>query len=59
MFTQEEYYQYWLVLFLGLDPLADNLKELPRFKKLMQFIEVQFREYQYKTKESLKQEGLL
>lgn len=59
LFSQEDNYQYWIVLFLEIDPLVDNLKELPRFKKLMHNMEVQFWEYHYQTKEYLEQEGLI
>lgn len=59
LFSGEEHYQYWIVLFLEMDPLVENLVDLPRFKTIMQDIELKFWEYHYQIKQNLEQQGLL
>ena len=59
LFSQQDNYQYWTILFLEMDPLVDNIKELPEFQQLMDAIEKKFWEKHEKIKGSLEGKRLL
>ncbi|SHM45065.1 transcriptional regulator, AraC family [Cyclobacterium lianum] len=59
IFSQQENYQYWIVLFFELDPLIAPLKEHPEFKSLMQRIKDRFWEKHGALKKSLEAKGLI
>ena len=59
LFSQQENYHYWTILFLKIDPLIDNIKELPEFKELLNEIEAKFWRAHEQMKASLKEKGLL
>lgn len=42
LFSQQDNYHYWTMIFVNIDPLVDNLKELPEFQQLMEDIEKKF-----------------
>jgi len=58
-FSNEDNYQYWLVLFLEIDPLVDNLKDHPDFKKLIKKINNKFWKGHKEIKKSLKEKELI
>jgi TolB-like protein/AraC-like DNA-binding protein/Tfp pilus assembly protein PilF len=60
MFSEQEKYPYWYILFLGMDdPLFDNVANLPEFQKILSEIKVKFWRYHNQVKASLKKKGLL
>ena len=59
LFSMEDNYQYWILLFLKIDPLVDNIKDLPEFKKILDKIETKFWERHKRLKKSLDKKGLL
>ena len=59
LFSREDNYQYWLVLFLEIDPLVDNLKDHPDFKKLIKKINNKFWKGHKEIKKSLKEKELI
>jgi len=59
LFSQQENYPYWYLLFIDIDPLFDNVKDLPEFKKIMKGIETKFWKYHQQMKSSLEEKGLL
>ncbi|HUX55982.1 MAG TPA: hypothetical protein VMV77_03345 [Bacteroidales bacterium] len=42
LFSEQNNYHYWTVVFLKIDPLIDNIKDLPEFKKIFNDIEAKF-----------------
>jgi len=59
LFSQQNNYHYWIILFLEIDPLVDNIKDLPEFKKILDDIKTKFGKYHEGIRESLKDKGLL
>ncbi len=59
LFSQQENYHYWIVLFLEIDPLMDNIKNLPEFKKLLNEIKTKFGKYHNGIRGSLEEKGVL
>jgi len=59
LFSDQENYFYWTILFLEMDPLIDNIKDLPEFKKVMKDIESKFWDSHYQMKATLKEKGLI
>ena len=59
LFSQQDNYHYWTILFLEMDPLVNNIKELPEFKQLMDAIEKKFWENHKKIKATLEEKKLL
>ncbi len=59
LFSQQENYHYWIVLFLEIDPLMDNIKNLPEFRKLLNEIKTKFRKYHNGIRGSLEEKGIL
>ena len=58
-FAKEDNYQYWMLVFLKIDPLLNPMKDHPAFDDVMQKIKDRFWENQSKLKESLEEEGLI
>lgn len=58
-FVTKENYFYWVVLFLEIDPLVDNLKPLPEFQELMDDMEAKFWENHNSLKKELKSKNLI
>ena len=59
LFSQEENYHYWILLFLEMDPLIDHIKDQPAFRKLMRKIESKFWENHKQIATSLEEKGLI
>lgn len=59
LFSQQEKYPYLYVLFIDMDPLFDNIKDLPEFKKILNDIEINFWDGHNQIKASLEEKGLL
>ena len=59
LFSQQENFHYWIILFLEIDPLVDNIKDLPEFKKILSEIEIKFWNYHKQIKASLEEKELL
>ena len=59
IFATQDNFQYWMLVFLKIDPLINPLKEHPAFDDVMQKIEDQFWENQSRLKESLEEKGLI
>lgn len=59
LFSEEENYHYWIVLFLEIDPLVDNIKNLPEFRKIMDDIKIKFWDSHEQIKISLDEKELL
>ncbi len=56
LFSEQEKYPYWYILFLGMDdPLFENVEDLPEFRKILQRIELKFWKYHKQIKDSLKE----
>ena len=59
LFSQEDNYFYWIVLFLKIDPLVDNIKDLPEFKKIVNDLESKFWKNHTQIRNSLMEKGLI
>ena len=59
LFSKEENYFYWIVLFFEMDPLMDQIKTHPEFKKTMIEIEDKFWKNHEQIKNSLKEQRLI
>lgn len=58
-FSEEDYYSYWLILFLDIDPLVDNIKEIPEYKVILKNLETRFWDNHEKFRKTLHEEGLI
>ena len=58
-FSKQKNYPYWYILFVEIDPLFDNVRGHPEFKKVMSEIEINFWKYHEKMKASLREKGIL
>jgi class 3 adenylate cyclase/TolB-like protein len=59
LFSKQENYFYWTLLFTPIDPLVDSIKETSEFKKIMKDIENNFNEYHKEMRRSLQQKGVI
>ena len=59
LFSQQSNYHYWLILFLEIDPLIDNIKDHPEFKSILSELEIKFWGSHERIKASLTKKGLL
>lgn len=59
LFSEEDNYHYWTILFLEIDPVVDKLKDLPEFKQIMEKIKTKFWKNHDQIKASLEKKGLL
>ena len=59
LFTKEDNFQYWVLLFLKSEPLIYNIKDLPEFKKLYKTLESNFWENHKILRKSLEEKDLL
>ena len=59
LFAEQDNYHLWTVIFLKIDPLMDNIKELPEFQQLMNQIENKFWDKHEKIKTMLVEKSLL
>jgi len=58
-FSKQDHIQYWVILFLNKDPMADEIKNHPEFKKIWKGIEEKFWANNTKTRAHLEEQGLL
>ncbi len=58
-FSKQDYYHYWIILFLNQDPLMDNIKDLPEYKRLYKEMEAKFWKNYRQLKAFLKAKHLL
>ncbi len=59
IFSNQDNYQYWMLLFFEMDPLVAPLKSHPEFDGIIQKIEDRFWKNQAKLKKSLEEKGLI
>lgn len=59
VFATQDNYQYWILLFLKIDPLIKPLKTHPEFGGIMQKIEDRFWKKQNNLKKLLEMKGLI
>ena len=59
LFSEEDNYHYWVVLFMGMDPLMDNIKDEPAFKTTYQLIQDKFWQKHNELRKRLEKQGLL
>lgn len=59
IFSQQEHYHYWTVLFLEMDPLLDSMKGIPEFQDVLQTIEDKFWDYHQRMRLGLEEKNLL
>ncbi len=59
VFATQDNYQYWILLFMGKDPILKPLKNQREFDEIMQKIEDRFWEKQNKLKKLLENKGLI
>jgi hypothetical protein len=59
LFTEEDNYHYWTLLFLEIDPMVDNLQEIPEFKRLVEKIKMKFWKNHDEIQVSLEKKGLI
>jgi len=59
LFSEQENYHYWIILFIKIDPLLDNISGLPEFQELTEKIEAKFWESHARIQKRLEEKGLL
>ncbi len=59
IFATQDNFQYWMLVFLKIDPLIDPMKDHPAFDDVMKKIEDRFWENQSRLKESLEEKRLI
>jgi len=59
LFSQEDNYPYWYLLFFDIDPLFDNIKDHPEFRKFLNDIDIKFWRNHNQIKASLEEKDLL
>ena len=58
-FSRQDNYQYLIIPFLQIDPLIDNIKDLPAYKRIIRDMEIKFWRSHKKVRASLKEKNLL
>lgn len=59
IFASQDNYQYWILIFMRLDPIMKPLKNHPAYDRTMQKIEDRFWDNQKELRESLEEKGLI
>jgi TolB-like protein/class 3 adenylate cyclase/Tfp pilus assembly protein PilF len=59
LFSEEDNYFYWVLVFTDIDPLMDNIKDLPEYKKIMKKIDDKFWDYHNRIKSNLEEKDLI
>ncbi len=59
LFSKESNYFYWVILFMPIEPLFDNIKETPEFDEIAKTMEINFQNWHEKIEKSLQQKDLL
>ena len=58
-FAAKNHFQYWMILFMTMDPALDSLKSYPGYDAVIQKIEDRFWENHNRLKATLQEKGLL
>ncbi|MDF0705729.1 helix-turn-helix domain-containing protein [Flagellimonas okinawensis] len=58
-FASKNHFQYWMILFMTMDPALDSLKSYLGYNEVIQKIENRFWENHNRLEETLKEKGLL
>ncbi|WP_372950551.1 helix-turn-helix domain-containing protein [Mariniphaga sp.] len=58
-FSKEENYPNWIIRVIEDDPINDNFRNLPEFKRILKKIKKRFRKNHEKIKDNLEKKGLL
>ncbi len=59
MFSHENNYHYWTLIFVPIDPLIDSIKDLPEFKQIWDELEIKFWNNHDRIQASLEEKGLI
>jgi TolB-like protein/AraC-like DNA-binding protein/uncharacterized protein HemY len=59
LFLEEENYYYWVVLFLDIEPLFDNLKDHPEYQQHVKEIKSKFWNYHERMRTNLIEKGVI
>ncbi len=59
LFSHQDNYHYWTIIFLEIDPLIDNIKDLPEYREILNDIETKFWNNHKHIKASLEEKELL
>jgi len=59
LFSQQNNYHFWTIIFLKMDPLIDYIKDLPEFKRIYNDLETKFWNSHKQIKASLRKKKLL
>lgn len=59
LFAQESNFHYWTVIFLTMDPIMGNVRDLPEFKQVYGEIETSFWNQHTKIRATLEEKGLI
>ena len=59
LFSKEENYMYWTILFLPIDPLTDPIKDNPEYQQLLKELDTKFWTKHKQIKARLEEKGLL
>ena len=58
-FAQEEDYHYWVILFADIDPVFDNIKEMPEFKEILKELKIKFDKKHNKIRATLEEQHVI
>ncbi|MCY1722898.1 helix-turn-helix domain-containing protein [Prolixibacteraceae bacterium Z1-6] len=59
LFSEEENFHYWTILFTPIDPLVENMKAHPNYKRIFSKLLNKFNRYHKRVEVSLNEKGLL
>jgi tetratricopeptide (TPR) repeat protein len=59
LFSQQENYPYWYILFLEIDPLVDRIKDDPEFRRIMDNMEAKYWKNHERIRKSLEAKKLI
>jgi TolB-like protein/AraC-like DNA-binding protein len=59
LFSKEDNYHYWIILFIEIDPLLDNIRDTEGYKKALKTIKVKFEKYHERIRATLEKEKLI
>lgn len=59
LFSQQDNYYYWIILFLEIDPLFENIKGEPEFRDILDDIENNFWDYHNQIRASLEDKRII
>jgi class 3 adenylate cyclase/TolB-like protein len=59
LFSEEEHYHYWSVIFIPMDPLVDSIRDHPEFGKIMKKIENNFWAWHKQIRSTLERKDLI